>query len=801
MGVPAFYRWLSEKYPKIVSDVLEERVHLASESGSIRVPFDSTRPNPSGLECDNLYIDMNGIIHPCSHPEHGPQPANEVEMYENVCRYVDRLFRAVRPRRCLYLAIDGVAPRAKMNQQRARRFRSAQEAREGQAVEDAIREQLTADGTVRVPPKKKGAWDSNVITPGTNFMLNLSEFLRFYIRKRVSTDKAWRNVRVIFSDASIPGEGEHKIMAHVRLQRTQPNYDPNLVHVLHGLDADLIMLALATHEAHFYILREEVLFGRRSQEETERRRERSGFADAQRQLDEEPGTAAMELLENKGKPLQRLSIPILREYLANEFKCCATVPFREVSFERLVDDIVFLCFFVGNDFLPHLPSLDIRVGALDFLFNVYKRILPTLGDYITSHGGEVNLSHVDVILAEVGAIEDHVFLMKHEADESQKRRREQNKARSARARAQGRGGSTRGDEPPPRPGQQQQQQQQAASAAPRRLGRAARILEKRGKDDAAGGGEDDGIAALGRGNASSKLEVNGKKADGHRSKEENEKAAEALRAKLLGKKPSGNNATAETGDKKQENGTDTADSSTEPTGDGDEKKEDPSNGVNGEDDDEKEKVVEVGVDLDDENESDSEESEVDQAALDAGEKILKEKVKTAQEKQLDTYAKNVVDNVRLHEAGWKDRYYRDKCKADDVAQHGGREHLFRSYVMGLCWVMKYYYDGVPSWKWYFPFHYAPFASDLKNIERFAKDCQSFEQNDPFAPIEQLMAVLPEDSSHAVPKASRWLMADSESPIIDFYPKDVKCDPNGKAMPWLWVVLLPFIDEDRLFSAM
>ena len=317
MGVPAFYRWLSEKYPKIVSDVLEERVHLASDSGSIRVPFDSTRPNPSGLECDNLYIDMNGIIHPCSHPEHGPQPANEIEMYENVCRYVDRLFRAVRPRRCLYLAIDGVAPRAKMNQQRARRFRSAQEAREGQAVEDAIRDQLAEDGTVKVPPKKKGAWDSNVITPGTSFMIHLSEFLRFYIRKRISTDRAWRNVRVIFSDASIPGEGEHKIMAHIRLQRTQPNYDPNLVHVLHGLDADLIMLALATHEAHFYILREEVLFGRRSQEETERRRELSGYADAQRQLDEAAGTAAMDLLDNKGKPLQRLSIPILREYLAN----------------------------------------------------------------------------------------------------------------------------------------------------------------------------------------------------------------------------------------------------------------------------------------------------------------------------------------------------------------------------------------------------------------------------------------------------------------------------------------------------
>ncbi len=121
--------------------------------------------------------------------------------------------------------------------------------------------------------------------------------------------------------------------------------------------------------------------------------------------------------------------------------------------------------------------------------------------------------------------------------------------------------------------------------------------------------------------------------------------------------------------------------------------------------------------------------------------------------------------------------------------------------MGLCWVMKYYYEGCPSWKWFYPFHYAPFASDLKNIERFRRDCISFDMGEPFKPIEQLMSVFPADSSHAIPKSSRWLMTDPESPIIDFYPKEIACDPNGKAMPWLWVVLLPFIDEDRLLSAL
>jgi len=114
--------------------------------------------------------------------------------------------------------------------------------------------------------------------------------------------------------------------------------------------------------------------------------------------------------------------------------------------------------------------------------------------------------------------------------------------------------------------------------------------------------------------------------------------------------------------------------------------------------------------------------------------------------------------------------------------------------------MKYYYDGCPSWKWYYPFHYAPFASDLRNIERFRKYCV-FELGAPFRPVEQLMAVLPEDSSHALPEACRWLMSDPKSPIIDFYPKEILCDSNGKAMPWLWVVLLPFIDEKRLLAAL
>lgn len=49
---------------------------------------------------------------------------------------------------------------------------------------------------MQVPPKSKPAWDSNIITPGTLFMHELSVYLRFYIQDRVNRDKAWQNIKV-----------------------------------------------------------------------------------------------------------------------------------------------------------------------------------------------------------------------------------------------------------------------------------------------------------------------------------------------------------------------------------------------------------------------------------------------------------------------------------------------------------------------------------------------------------------------------------------------------------------------------
>ncbi len=102
MGVPALFRWLSQKYPKIITPVIEEQpVTIDGQE----IPVDTTGPNPNGEEMDNLYLDMNGIVHPCSHPEDRPPPATEEEMMLEVFKYTERVVNMVRPRKILMIAV------------------------------------------------------------------------------------------------------------------------------------------------------------------------------------------------------------------------------------------------------------------------------------------------------------------------------------------------------------------------------------------------------------------------------------------------------------------------------------------------------------------------------------------------------------------------------------------------------------------------------------------------------------------------------------------------------------------------
>ena len=374
MGVPKFFRWLAERYPL-----------LQQQCAGSALP-----------DIDNLYLDMNGVIHNCSHGAGTDVNTrmSEDEMMSKVFAYLDHLFRMTRPNKLLYMAIDGVAPRAKMNQQRSRRFRSAQEA-------ERAREEARAKGE---PEPEGEPFDSNCITPGTEFMQRLTEHLKFYVRKKQTEDPLWAKVTVILSGHEVRGEGEHKIMEHIRWARTQPGWTPNQTHCLYGLDADLIMLALVTHEPHFCLLREVVKFG-------------GG----------EKGQPSREILSNPSDDgFILLHIGLLREYLDLEFRE-KNLPFG-YNLERVIDDFILLCMMVGNDFLPALPTLNIAEGALNTLFKVYHDTLPTLGCYITGDegGGTFNATRLEAIMSIMATFERQVLeerAMDVEKEEEKKSRK------------------------------------------------------------------------------------------------------------------------------------------------------------------------------------------------------------------------------------------------------------------------------------------------------------------------------------------------------------------------------------------
>lgn len=163
----------------------------------------------------------------------------------------------------------------------------------------------------------------------------------------------------------------------------------------------------------------------------------------------------------------------------------------------------------------------------------------------------------------------------------------------------------------------------------------------------------------------------------------------------------------------------------------------------------------------------------------------------------DFFAAEDTEEFRLEFLQHKRNYYLTKCEFQKVDRD--RVHDFaREYVRAIQWVLLYYYKGVSSWGWFYPSHYAPYASDLR---RFSDYLVAFDKGQPFKPFEQLLAVLPSQSKKLLPSCYQWLMTDDASPILEYYPKKFEQDLNGKKQDWEAVVLIPFIDEGKLLKAM
>lgn len=832
-GVPALFRWLSKKYPKIVQSVEEEEPEqMPGPNGEpVDIPVDISRPNPNGEEYDCLYLDMNGIVHPCTHPEGKPPPETEEDMMAEVFKYTERVINMIRPRKLLMMAIDGVAPRAKMNQQRSRRFRSAQDAKILHQQREQELEERKRKGLAGENERIEKSWDSNAITPGTPFMDLLASSLRYWIAHKLNTDPGWKNLCVVLSDASVPGEGEHKIMDYIRRKRSDPNHDPNMRHVIYGLDADLIMLSLATHEPHFKVLREDVF----SQDAKHRGCHRCG----------QEGHVAANCrgeARNEAKPFQKkpfifLDVPTLREYLQVELRTPGTsFPF---DLERAIDDWVFLIFFVGNDFLPHLPSLEIREGAIDTLLRIWKRELPNMSGYVTNNG-KVELANAQYILDGLAEVEDDIFRKRKETEE----RQEANKRRHASSNHQE---AQHGDTtyvqvsksaPPQRPvvpppvGPSKQVPGARNKGGPVMLdGNSIDVVKNRAQIRMANISAAEQMRMELAQKRGAKRAVTQTDLQCKRSKVDPESSGDSTMFKLdedvkesvtpvlkreenLVSVMDSDKASPSKYDDKALNGKTSGLVKSEPNVSHikaeppepdtsqddmkDEKKEAKKecyskNEGDGQTEDLKTQGDNAGESDNDENEDEDEDEEEEEHDEDEDQS----KAKMLQRKVRPDGTVEYEDTVKLWEPGYRERYYRQKFGVE-LSDTKFRRSVVQAYVEGLCWVLAYYYQGCPSWKWFYPYHYAPFAADFTDVQDMHID---FGESEPFRPFEQLMGVLPAASKSNLPVPFQQLMTNEESEIIDFYPNEFSIDMNGKKMAWQGVALLPFIDENRLLHAL
>ena len=265
MGIPVFFKTLVEDYHDLLLPMNHQRVN------------------------HNLFLDLNCLIHPCCNEVAKFDPKEDL-MISNIIHKINELILLVNPQKRIFIAIDGPAPKAKMIQQRTRRFKSS--------FEDK-------------------PWDTNAITPGTKFMNTLNAELKKYYQK----DK-----RILLSDSTEPGEGEHKILQFMKKNCKKEH------NVVYGLDADLIMLSLVSQIEGILLLRERTEYN----------------------------------FEEIDDEYLFLEIDSLKKNISSLVK--------DVPKKTMINDYIFMCFLLGNDFIKNSPSLNLRYSGLDYLLETYREL-------------------------------------------------------------------------------------------------------------------------------------------------------------------------------------------------------------------------------------------------------------------------------------------------------------------------------------------------------------------------------------------------------------------------------------------
>ena len=312
---------------------------------------------------DWFMIDTNCLIHPVCFKilaeEQLKEKINfkslENKMMNAVIEYMEKIINYANPIKGIYIAIDGPVACSKMKQQRQRRYKSVHDYEFFNKIKDKHNKE------------KLYYWSNSAISPGTKFMFKLHQKILNWCNSKILENK---DIKIIYSSANTNGEGEHKILQFIKNNQKQKLHYSYLTY---GLDADLIFLMLVVEHDNIYLLRE-----------------------------------SNELDKNGSKDqLKFVSIKIMSDCI---FELFQNNKENKLIKKRIINDFIFLCYFLGNDFLPHLPALDINKNGIEYLINNYLIIFTDLKDYLLSKNKKkINYNFLNNFLLKIGKDEESIL--------------------------------------------------------------------------------------------------------------------------------------------------------------------------------------------------------------------------------------------------------------------------------------------------------------------------------------------------------------------------------------------------------
>jgi len=317
MGIPSYFSYIIKNYPEII-----QKYKQCQQDDCLKV--------------DNLYLDCNSIIYDIYHKLSFDELTETIALtiIKSVCAKIEYYIEIIKPKNAIMIAFDGVAPVAKLDQQRSRRYKSAYQSE----VLRQIQKKAEPD-----------PWNTAAITPGTRFMKDLSVHILKHFHE--SKAAAYKVAKLLVSTSEEAGEGEHKIFEYMRLHPAE-HFLQNTI--IYGLDADLIMLSIN----HLPICNQIFLF-----------RETPHFIQS---IDRD-----LEPNEN-----YLLDIPLLTQRIIYYMNNDTIIEDHDDKYKK-VYDYIFLSFFLGNDFMPHFPALNIRTSGMDKMLSAYRATIGSSKELLT----------------------------------------------------------------------------------------------------------------------------------------------------------------------------------------------------------------------------------------------------------------------------------------------------------------------------------------------------------------------------------------------------------------------------------